>query len=168
MERVIHVLNEMVSAGVIQTYAIGGAIAALFYMEPIETHDLDVFIVLPSSSGPILSLRGVYGYLEKQGYQPKAEHVLIEGIPVQFLVASSPLVDEAIEKAASKRYGKEKVRVILPEYLVAIMVELNRAKDRIRIGWFLDGVKLQGLKTILKKYRLEKKWAKILKELGRG
>ena len=42
MERTIKVLNQMKSEGVILDYALGGAVAALFYMEPIETHDLDV------------------------------------------------------------------------------------------------------------------------------
>ena len=47
MERTVKVLNQMKSERVILNYALGGAVAALFYMEPIETHDLDVFISLP-------------------------------------------------------------------------------------------------------------------------
>ena len=48
MERTVKVLNEMKTEGVILDYALGGAVAALFYIEPIETHDLDVFISLPT------------------------------------------------------------------------------------------------------------------------
>lgn len=36
----------MVKDGVIEQYAIGGAVAALFYIEPINTNDLDVFFLV--------------------------------------------------------------------------------------------------------------------------
>lgn len=31
----------------IKDYAIGGGIAAIYYIEPILTYDLDIFIILP-------------------------------------------------------------------------------------------------------------------------
>ena len=43
MKEALRVINEMRDAGIIGNYAIGGAIGAIFYLEPIETHDLDVF-----------------------------------------------------------------------------------------------------------------------------
>jgi hypothetical protein len=102
MERTITVLNQMKEDGVILHYALGGAVAALFYMEPIETHDLDVFISLPpKENDPLLSLRDVYAYLSGKGCVPGKEDIVVEGVPVQFLVASTPLVEEAMA-AASK------------------------------------------------------------------
>ena len=47
MRRVITILNDLEKEGVIENYALGGAIALLFYSEPISTEDLDVFIFLP-------------------------------------------------------------------------------------------------------------------------
>src|SRR3989304_27756 len=137
MERTVKVLNQMKSERVILNYALGGAVAALFYMEPIETHDLDVFISLPPrQTKPLLSLE----YISTKGYVPKEDHVLVEGVPVQFLVASTPLVEEAMSEATELNYGSQKVAVMKPEHLVAIMVEMNRPKDRIRLPPFFHPV----------------------------
>ncbi len=40
------VINQMVADGVIEDYAIGGATAAFFYIEPDTTYDVDIFCVL--------------------------------------------------------------------------------------------------------------------------
>jgi hypothetical protein len=37
MRRTLEVLNEIVAAGMLKTYAIGGAMAAVFYTEPMLT-----------------------------------------------------------------------------------------------------------------------------------
>jgi hypothetical protein len=37
MEAAIRLLNEMVTRGLLDSYAIGGAMASLFYAEPVET-----------------------------------------------------------------------------------------------------------------------------------
>jgi hypothetical protein len=169
MERTVKVLNEMRTERVILDYALGGAVAALFFIEPIETHDLDVFISLPESgNAPLLSLDDLYRYLSGKGYVAAEEHVVIEGVPVQFLVASTPLVDEAMNEASARDYGAQKVTVMTPEHLLAIMVELNRPKDRIRLALFLDQAPIdrERLTDILKRHGLEKKWRRILKEIG--
>lgn len=169
MERTVQVLNEMKAEGVILEYALGRAVAALFYIEPIETHDLDVFISLPQTqNGTLLSLDGVYDYLTTKGYVPEQDHVVVEGVPVQFLVPSTPLVEEAMSEASEREYGPQKVAVMQPEYLVAIMAEVNRPKDRIRLALFLDqaALDLKRLTEILQRHALQEKWERILKELG--
>ncbi len=54
------------------------------------------------------------------------------------------------------------------EHLLAIMAELNRPKDRIRISLFLEqfDVDREKLAVILARYGLAQKWKKILMELG--
>lgn len=39
MEKVIEVLNRMQADGVFEKFAIGGGIAALYYLEPYQTDD---------------------------------------------------------------------------------------------------------------------------------
>ena len=46
MRQTLRVLNELESAGVLSRYVIGGAMAATFYVEPLLTFDLDVFVAL--------------------------------------------------------------------------------------------------------------------------
>ncbi len=169
MERTLKILNEMVEQKIIERYVIGGAIAALFYIEPFETYDLDVFVVLPDMSGPILTLDAIYQYLQQRGYTAVDECVLIAGVPVQFLVASSPLVVDAMADAQMQSYGAVQTVVMQPEYLVAIMLELLRPKDRVRIRQFLDQHILDQvrLQQIFHKHGLEKKWQSVVIEVGR-
>ncbi len=168
MERTIQILNDMKQAQVIEDYAIGGAIGALFYIEPIETHDLDIFAALPESDSGLVTLDGIYRYLQQRGYQPEGEHVVIEGVSVQVLVPSTSLQAEALDNATRRSYGSETVRVMSAEHLLAIMAELNRPKDRIRISMFLEqfDVDSEKLAVILARHGLEQKWNKILMELG--
>lgn len=46
MKQIIHLLNKMKKEGVIKNYAIGGATALIYYFEPIQTQDIDVFVRL--------------------------------------------------------------------------------------------------------------------------
>lgn len=43
MEKVIEILNLMQADGVFEKFAIGGGIAAIYYLEPYQTDDIDVF-----------------------------------------------------------------------------------------------------------------------------
>ncbi|MBI4346285.1 MAG: hypothetical protein HY553_05495 [Elusimicrobia bacterium] len=168
MERTLAVLNELVRDRVIEKYAIGGAMAAVFYAEPVPTYDLDVFVLLAPPQGPIVSLRPIYEYLRQKGFKESKEHVLVEGIPVQFIPAYNALVEEAVEKAGSKAYGERRTRVIRPEYLMAIMLQTGRSKDKLRIAQFLESVAYDknALRDILKRHGLSAAWEKFLRGLG--
>lgn len=55
MERIFQLLNEMEAQGLIQRYAIGGGMALMFYVEPILTEGVDIFVLLPNSSIIVLT-----------------------------------------------------------------------------------------------------------------
>ena len=60
---VIHVVNQMVADGVIERYAIGGAVGATFYLEPVSTLDVDIFIELHATPGSaLLTLDPIFSY----------------------------------------------------------------------------------------------------------
>lgn len=42
---VLRAANELVSAGLIKDYALGGALAAIYYTEPITTYHADIMFV---------------------------------------------------------------------------------------------------------------------------
>ncbi len=46
MKKTIEIINELKSKKLIDDYAIGGGIGALFYIEPFLTYDLDIFIII--------------------------------------------------------------------------------------------------------------------------
>ena len=50
MKHTLQVLNGLERDGVLSRYAIGGAMGATFYVEPLLTFDLDIFVVLPETS----------------------------------------------------------------------------------------------------------------------
>lgn len=46
LEKTIQILDELESEGVIEKYAIGGAVASIFYIKSNITFDPDIFILL--------------------------------------------------------------------------------------------------------------------------
>jgi len=165
MEITLQILNELEKEGVIKTYALGGATALLFFAEPASTYDVDVFILLdqkPSTS--LIDLTPLYESLKRKGYEADKEHFMIDGIPVQFIPAYNDLVEEGVNKAVIKDYQLVKTKVVSLEYLIAIMLDTYRPKDKERIAKLLEeGVEFDKnkLSEILSKYHLTEKWEKI-------
>src|SRR5215510_14203023 len=42
---VLRAANELVSVGLIKDYALGGALAAIYYTEPVTTYDADIIFI---------------------------------------------------------------------------------------------------------------------------
>ncbi len=160
MKETLKVLNGMVKAGVVQHYAIGGAVAAIYYLEPIDTVDLDIFVQLEVSGSELSILAPLYEYLSARGYKARDEFVEIEGMPVQFLPVFNPLTEEAVAKAQKIKYARVLTFITRPEHLVAIMLDTGRAKDYLRIAMFLeqDAVNLRSLMPVLRRHGLAEKW----------
>lgn len=160
MERSLQVLNELERAGVIRRYAIGGAVGAIFYVEPFLTYDLDVFVVLPETKGGLLTLEPVYEALRQRGYAEQGGCVNVEGVPVQFLPAYNALVDEALAEARETRYEGTPTRVLRAEHLAAIMIQTGRDKDRQRLSALLREAELdrEYLLGVLRRHGLEVRW----------
>ena len=143
--------------GVIEDYAVAGAMAVMFWAEPIPTFDLDVLVFLPSA-GPIVSLAPIYEWANKRGYAAEREHVMVEGVPVQFLPAHDELADEAITHAVIRQYGAVPVKVSRPEYLIALYLEGSartpKRRERaaaLRESGAVDDARLQDL---MKRFKL--------------
>jgi hypothetical protein len=159
MKRTLQVLNDLESAGIISRYAIGGAMGATFYVEPLLTFDLDVFVMLPQSAG-LITLGSLYDVLRARGYTEDAECVVIEGVPVQFLPVYNPLLEEALAEAREILYEDTLTRVLRPEHLVAICVQTGRGKDRERVRIISEQAKMdfEYLEKVLSRHSLEAKW----------
>ena len=107
--------------------------AMVFWAEPTVTFDLDVFVLWPETSSPLISLEPLYATLRARGFEVSAEHVLIHGTPVQFLVSPNELADEAIESAVSRELEDVPFRVMRPEYLCALWLQAGGPKRRERV-----------------------------------
>jgi len=154
----------MVDDGVLETYAIGGAIAATFYLEPVLTEDVDVFVHIAVEMPLFRELSPIYEFLASKGYSPKREHVEIEGWDVQFLLYDQDeITAEAVENASIFDYEGVLVRVMMPEYLVAIMLKTGRPKDYARASAFLEQKKVDvdSLAVLISRFGLEEQWLKL-------
>jgi len=162
MEKTLQILNSLEDAGIVRRYAIGGAMAATFYAEPVLTFDLDIFVLLPQAqvTGGSLSLAPLYEDLRRRGYFEEGECVIIEGVPVQFLPAYNRLLEEALAEARETRYEHTLTRVLRAEHLVAIALQTGREKDRQRVRILTEQAPMdfEYLSGVLARHDLELKW----------
>lgn len=153
----IAAIDDMKRAGVIDEYAVGGAMALTFWSEPTTTYDLDVFVTFPSS-GILVSLQPIYDWAAARGYACTNEHIDIEGLPVQVLPAPDALTDEAVASAAELDYDGQPVRVIRPEYLVAMWSQgsARTEKRRLRAATLMEDVDMDRelLNDLVRRYNL--------------
>ncbi len=160
MEKTLQVLNRMEADEVIERYAIGGAIAATFYVEPASTFDLDIFFTVKNQADAFLLLSPLYEYLAALGYKAVGEVVEIEGWPVQFLPAFNALLEEALSQATEIQFKGTTTRIMRAEHLVAVMLQTGRAKDYSRmIQFFEEGaVEMALLEAVLARHGLTGRW----------
>ena len=157
LKDVFAVLQQMRDHGLVSAYAIGGATAVLFYAEPTRTYDVDVFVTLPSNTpAAIVSLAPVYAWARTRGIATEGEHLLIEGVPVQFFPAYNALVEEAVAEAHVHDYEGVPVRVVGPEHLVALALQAGGARRRERAWQLLQfgGVDRRRLRLILDRHEI--------------
>ena len=160
LSKTLAVLNQMQRDGVIGEYAIGGAIAAFFYLEPGATFDVDVFIPLEAPAAGLISLSPIYEYLRAKGYREKNETVTIEDWDVQFIPAYNPLAKDAVAAAKTIDLDGIATRILSAEHLMAIALQTGRSKDFARLLQFLEsGVADRArFNEILQRHHLEERW----------
>jgi hypothetical protein len=160
MKETIEVINQMQADGVIGRYAIGGAVGATFYLEPIATVDLDIFLEFPVSTGSLVSVTPIYDYLIQHGGVVLHEYIVIRKWPVQFLPVSNALQREALDQAREIDLDGTPTRVFLAEHLIAIALSTGRAKDHSRILQFLSerAVDQHKMRDVIERHGLGSQW----------
>ena len=161
MEKVIQVLNRMQADGILEKFAIGGGIAAIRYLEPYLTDDIDVFIspVVVGANGLVLFGR-IYSYLEELGYKTEREYIRIEGWLVQFVPASESVQEEAVARADRVAFAGEYTSIFSVEYLAAELLRSGRFKDLTRVGALLESeqMDMEVFHDIIHRHGLAEKW----------
>src|SRR5256886_12167204 len=133
---VLRAANELVSAGLIEDYALGGALAAIYYVEPFTTYDADIIFVTKDKTVSA-GIPAIYSHLQAKGWRVEGEHLLIKDFPVQFLAASG-LTEEAVGNAKPIEYEGVLAKGFPPEYIVAIAASVGRHKHLARIEQLMD------------------------------
>ncbi|MDQ3813871.1 MAG: hypothetical protein M3347_07950 [Armatimonadota bacterium] len=164
IQEVIATVNQMQAAGVIDRYAIGGAVGATFYLEPVATLDVDIFVAFAPEPGHLLiSPRPIFDYLTARGCTVEGEYIIIASWPVQFLPPAGPLVEEALAQAVEKDVAGTPARVFTAEHLAAIALQTGRAKDKARLLQFIEAGALDPARfqSILTRHGLEAAWQRF-------
>jgi hypothetical protein len=152
---VLRAANELVSAELIKDYALGGALAAIYYTEPFTTYDADIIFVA-SDTTLSAGMPAIYSHLQSKGWRVEREHLLIKGFPVQFLTASG-LTEEAVREAVPIEFEGVPAKVFRPEYMIAIAASVGRHKDLARIEQLMSQTTIDEalLDDILRRYNLK-------------
>lgn len=164
IKEVIAAINQMQTDGVIERYAIGGAVGATFCLEPVATLDVDIFVAFRSEPGSLtVSLQPIFDYLKARGGTMEGEYIVVAGWPVQFLPAGTPLVEEALAQAVEKDVGGTPARVFTAEHLAAIALQTGRAKDKARLLQFIEAGAFDAacFQAILVRHGLVDAWRKF-------
>ena len=151
---VLRAANELISAGIIKDYALGGALAAIHYVEPFVTYDADIFFI-PVTEDLTGGIPKIYEALRARGWKVEGDHLLLHNFPVQFLAAQG-LTEEAVKEALSLKYKGVATKLFRPEHIIAIAASVGRLKDLARIEQVLEQADIDKnlLETILKRYKL--------------
>jgi len=167
MKELAQLLNEMLAAGVIENYALFGAVAQMRYTEPVATIDADLLIAVPEKKGLDI-LKGVYAFCSKKGYPIEGEAIKVGAWPVQFIPAFSPLTQEAMEKAETADFEGVPLRVVRADYLAVIALSVGRPKDLTRILALIESgsIKLEEIRKLAGKFGLSEAWKRFGKKFS--
>lgn len=179
LKQAIDVLNGMVADSVIENYAIGGAVAALYYIEASSTDDLDILISFENSatsaSAGLITLGPIIEHLAARGFAEwRHEGIVVSGWPVQFLPVADALDAEALKEAPrielEVTLGEPSVstRLLSAEHIMATALKIGRPKDLIRISQFVSEKAFDPahLCDILERHELNAKWSECCLRLG--
>ena len=161
IQEVISELNRIQSEGLISAYAVGGAVAAVAYIETGSTEDIDVFVIFAGEQAKTLApLILVWANLQLHGAIPQGERLVIGDWPVQFLPPGTPLYDEAIAGSQFLDFGGVEGRIMTAVHLAAIALATGRSKDYARVDEFIrrGKIDMDELMTLIARHGLDERW----------
>jgi hypothetical protein len=105
----------------------------------------------------LVPLDPLYQWARDRGFKLDAEHILVHGVPVQFLPAHNALAEDAVTTARNLDYDNVPVRVVDPEHLVALAFQTGGPRRRERAWQIIetDAVDRERLRTLLAEHGLE-------------
>ena len=167
MKRTIIRINELVKTGTVEKYAIAGGMAHFYYIEPSVTYDLDLIVQILGKENTLNPLEAIYSWAKQNNFQFDGEHIIIEGIPVQFLLAFNDMVEEALVNAVEIEIFDETTYILKAEYLMAMMLQTGRMVDKERFLRFISESEYDKsfLRSLLLKYKLIDIYNKITNEI---
>lgn len=156
MKKTLQILNDLVKSEILSDYAIAGGMAHFYYIEPSVTYDLDLVVNLSGIENKLTPLAKLYKWAEENQFKTEGEHIVLAGIPVQFLLPYNDLISEALKNRIQVSLFDEVTYILSAEYLMAIMLQTWRPLDRERLIRFFKEAEYDDnkLKDILSRFNL--------------
>ena len=162
MQKTLQKINELVEKNIINAYAIAGGMAQFYYIEPSVTYDLDLIVHISGEENNLNPLSPIYTWADENDYKTEGEHIIIEGMPVQFLLAYNELVEEALQNCVGITIFNERTFILSAEYVMAIMLQTGRITDKERLAKFFIEAEFNKVKffELVKRFSLEETYKK--------
>lgn len=162
MRELAQILNDMRAAGVIENYALFGAMAQMRYTEAVATLDADVLVAVPPPERMDV-LAGIYEFCSRRGIAAEGEAIKVGAWPVQFVPVFSPLTREAMEQAETAEFEGAPLRVVRADHLAVIALSTGRAKDYARILALLEAssVTRDPIASLAARHGLSEAWRRF-------
>ena len=146
---VIKILNKLKQQHKLKDYAIFGAVASTYYMEPVYTDDIDILVLAELDS----EYSKIWNALKEHATKVKSFGFIISDTEVQILpTLISPLYHDAVLKAKRIKVDGTIVKVVDKEHLILLAMMANRGKDRFRASVLLQTANIKYLNTLLKEF----------------
>ncbi len=165
LEALVHRLNALNARGLLGEHAIGGAMAFIYWAEPFETKDVDVFAILPTTATGLIDLTAIWEDLVAHGAVPEGQFIRVGRLLLDFVPLSDALDEEAVADAVAVQVGSETTRVFTPEHAIAIALRTWRGKDREHIDRLIRTSRrpldVPRLHDILQRHGLRARWQRF-------
>ena len=169
LECALRLANGAVERGLIGGYAVAGAFAFIYYGEPFETKDLDLMIKLSLTPGGLVDVGPVYKHFVDGGAVAEGQFLRLSRILVDLVPAADALDEEALDRAADARVGRQTARILTAEHAVAIAVRTGRPRDNMKIARLLasapESVDHRKLEDVLSRHGLVEAWKRLQRAL---
>jgi predicted nucleotidyltransferase len=153
MKSIVTLLNDMQKKKIIKRWALGGGIAAKYYVNPPATRDVDFFVIVDDKS--IMFMQPIYAYMVHHGAKFVGHLFKYKNMIVDIIPAMNDLVKESVMNSITVDMDGVKVKIVDPNYLAAIALQVGRKKDIDRVIRLLNSGKLtQYFEVLREKYNL--------------
>jgi hypothetical protein len=105
----------------------------------------------------------LYKWADENHLNKVGEHIVLAGIPVQFLLPYNDLISEALKNRVQVLLFDEVTYILSAEYLMAIMLQTWRPADRERLVRFFDEAEYDEnvLNDLIKRFNLSAQFSKF-------
>jgi len=167
----IDVLESLCGEGGISGYALVGGLAVSVWATPRATEDIDILVLVAPDGGlesftAALQKVGIECQVHRGGAEdpiPLLVTAAIAGIPLDCIIAARKWEAEAVQRAVMIEFMGKTVRVLAPEFLIAMKLKAGGPQDLIDAARVLGQSKYDRelLDTLAKRLRVTRRLERL-------